>query len=135
MTNEKNRAYFYAVGRRKTARATVRLFPDGHGEITINGVKLREWSDDDSMLENVLKPLEIVGAKKDFDLEILSSGGGKKAQSESMRLGISRALVKKEASLRTQLKGAGLLTRDPRVKERKKPGLKGARRAPQFSKR
>lgn len=130
-----NRAYFYAVGRRKNSRATVKLFPDGKGEVTVNGVKLSEWADTDEMRFAVGQPLDLLGMKKEFDLEVRTSGGGKAAQAEAIRLGISRSLVKKEASLKQQLKEAGFLTRDPRMKERKKPGLKKARRAPQFSKR
>lgn len=128
-------AYFYAVGRRKTARATVKLFPGGSGDLVINGQKLREWADNEEMIENVLKPLDVVGAKKDVNIEIRTSGGGKMAQAGSVLLGIARALVKQNASYRETLKENGLLTRDSRVKERKKPGLKRARRAPQFSKR
>jgi small subunit ribosomal protein S9 len=131
-----NRAYFYAYGNRKTARATVKLFPGGTGDLEINGgVLLREWADDEKMVQAVLAPLELLGVKKDFDIAIRVSGGGKAAQAESARLGISRALVKKEASFRTQLKEAGFMTVDSRQKERKKPGLKRARRAPQWSKR
>jgi small subunit ribosomal protein S9 len=130
-----HRAYFYAVGRRKNSRATVKLFPDGKGEVNINGKKLQDWIDTDEMKFSVQQPLDLLGIKKDFDVEIRSSGGGKSAQAEAVRLGISRALIKKESSFKQQLKEAGFLTRDPRMKERKKPGLKRARRAPQFSKR
>jgi len=129
------KAYFYAIGKRKTSRATVKLFPGGKGEIKINDLSPREWADSDNILKAVMQPLELLGMKKDFDFEIRTSGGGKSAQGDAIRLGISRALVKKEAKLREQLKEAGFLTRDPRKKERMKPGLKKARRAPQFSKR
>ena len=135
MINTKNRAYFYALGKRKTSRATVQLFPEGSGEIQINEKKLREWADDEHIVFTIMEPFKLLGVKKDFDLIVRVSGGGKKAQAGSIRLGIARALLKKEASFRTQLKEAGLLTRDSRIKERKKPGLKRARRAPQFSKR
>jgi small subunit ribosomal protein S9 len=134
MTNE-NRAYFYAVGRRKTARATVKLFPEGSGDVIVNNKTAREWVDTAEMLKVVIEPLAILGLKKDFDLVIRTSGGGKIAQAEAARLGVARALIKKQAEARPQLKEAGFLTRDPRVKERKKPGLKKARRAAQFSKR
>ncbi len=134
MVNE-NRAYFYAVGRRKTARATVKLFPEGTGDVIVNNKTAREWADTAEMLKVVLEPLAILGFKKDFDLIIRTSGGGKIAQAEAARLGVARALIKKQAETRPQLKEAGFLTRDPRVKERKKPGLKKARRAAQFSKR
>lgn len=135
MNKTDNRAYFYANGRRKTSRATVKLFPQGSGEIEINGVKLKEWTDTDQMRGNVLSPLDVLGVKKEYDLVIRTSGGGKIAQSEAARLGISRALVKKQPEFRTQLKEEGFLTRDARRKERKKPGLAKARRAKQFSKR
>ncbi len=128
-------AYFYANGKRKNAIATVRLFPDGKGETTVNGSTLREWSDDDQIFFTVLQPLELLGAKKDFDIDVITKGGGKKAQAEAIRLGIARAFVKKDATLREQLKQESLLTRDSRVKERKKPGLRRARRSPQWSKR
>lgn len=131
----KNRAYFYALGRRKTSRATVKLFPEGTGEIAINGTPLRDWADDAEMIHVINGPLRTVGLQKSFDLEIRTSGGGKKAQVDSAKLGIARALMKKHPELREQLKEPGFLTRDSRVKERKKPGLKRARRAPQFSKR
>lgn len=130
-----NRSYFYAVGRRKTSRATVKLFPDGEGTIYVNGVPVRDWADTESMYKTILAPLNLLTVRKDFDIAIRVSGGGKTAQSESARLGVSRALIRKEATFRLQLKEAGFLTRDSRVKERKKPGLKKARRASQFSKR
>ncbi len=135
MSKTKNRAYFYALGKRKTSRATVKLFPEGEGIITINSKKLRDWADTEDMVQKVLEPLKLLGVKNDFDVDIRVSGGGKVAQSEAARLGISRALLKKDVNVRSQLREEGLLTRDPRVKERKKPGLKKARRAPQFSKR
>jgi small subunit ribosomal protein S9 len=135
MAATKNRAYFYALGKRKTSRATVKLFPEGTGAISVNGKPLKEWSDDLHMIYVVNDPLKVVGMQKSFDIEIRTSGGGKKAQVDSMALGISRALIKKHPELREQLKEPGFLTRDSRVKERKKPGLKRARRAPQFSKR
>lgn len=130
-----DRAYFYALGKRKTARATVKLFPEGHGEIMVGGMKLSDWADDREMIQKIYLPLEILGFKKDFDFEIRVSGGGKRAQAEAIQLGIARALLRKSADYKPQLKEEGLLTRDSRVKERKKPGLKRARRAPQFSKR
>ena len=128
-------AYFYANGKRKNAIATVRLYPEGQGELSINGAKLRDWADDELMVHIVQQPLETLGAKKDVDVEIVTRGGGKKSQAEAIRLGISRAFVKKDSTTREQLKAEGFMTRDSRVKERKKPGLRGARRSPQWSKR
>ncbi|HEY5713789.1 MAG TPA: 30S ribosomal protein S9 [Candidatus Gracilibacteria bacterium] len=130
-----NRAYFYANGKRKTSIATVRLYPQGKGDCEVNGVSLREWADTDQIMANVNKPLDLMGARKDYDLVIITKGGGKVAQSEAIRLGIARAIVKKDPKSREQLKKESLLTRDSRTKERKKPGLRKARRAPQFSKR
>ncbi|MBT3348727.1 30S ribosomal protein S9 [bacterium] len=135
MVKTENRAYFYALGRRKTARASVKLFPEGSGEVEVNGKTLREWADTDELMLNVLQPLHLLGVKKDFDFVIRTSGGGKEAQADAARLGVSRALLKKNLEFRTQLKEADFLTVDSRKKERKKPGLKRARRAPQFSKR
>lgn len=131
----KKGAYFYANGKRKTSVSTVRLYPTGSGELTINGQKLREWCDDEEMVNTVLQPLELLGAKKEVDLEIITRGGGKKAQAGAIRLGIARAFEKRDSTLRSQLKQESLLTRDSRVKERKKPGLRRARRSPQWSKR
>ena len=130
-----NRSYFYANGKRKTSRATVRLFPSGSGDITINEKTLKEWADTSGLITTILEPLELLGEKKNIDLEIRTSGGGKIAQADAIALGIARALTKKNMEYRTQLKSLGLLTRDSRTKERKKPGLKKARRAPQWAKR
>ena len=131
----KNRSYFYANGKRKTARATVRMYSDGSGDILVNEKPLKERADQDAMVNTVLQPLELLGEKKNVDVKIITSGGGKVAQAEAMRLGIARALLIKDGEYRKQLKDMGFLTRDPREKERKKPGLKRARRAPQWSKR
>ncbi|MCB9809858.1 30S ribosomal protein S9 [Candidatus Peribacteria bacterium] len=128
-------AYYYAIGRRKTARATVRLYPSGKGDMTVNGVPLRQWADTRGHQLLSQQALEVLGRKADYDVEVRVSGGGKMAQADSIRLGIARALYKSDQTLKPQLKAESLLTRDPRSKERKKPGLKRARRAPQFSKR
>lgn len=131
----KDRPYFYALGKRKTARATVKLYFAGSGEFKVNGEKLIDWADDRGMILLAQKPLELLGMKKSVDVEVRTSGGGKQAQSDAIRLGISRAFAKKDGAYRIQLKEESLLTRDPRRKERKKPGLKRARKASQFSKR
>jgi small subunit ribosomal protein S9 len=130
-----NKVYFYALGKRKTARATVKLFPEGEGKILVNEQSPRDWADGEVMVSKISAPLELLGFKKHFDFEIRVSGGGKRAQADAICLGISRAIIKKDVERRHQLREAGFLTRDPRVKERKKPGLKKARRAPQWSKR
>lgn|SRR3989338_774863 len=127
--------YLYALGRRKTAVARVRLIPGGKGSISINNRALLDYFPFGSLAQNVSRPLEQVGMLKNFDVTARVEGGGVRAQAESVRLAIARALVKQDSALRKSLKPLGLLTRDPRKKERKKPGLKRARRAPQWQKR
>ncbi len=137
MTKEKiaSREYFLGLGKRKTAVARVRLYADGKGNITINEKPLEEFATMRTTSHIVKSPLKLTGKLKTFDISVRVSGGGANAQAEATRHGISRALLVYDETLRTTLKKAGLLTRDSRVKERKKPGLKRARRAPQFSKR
>jgi small subunit ribosomal protein S9 len=127
-------AYFAAVGRRKSAVARVRL-SDGKGQVTVNGKTLAVYFPDVLWQTTVRLPLVLVGKDKAFDISVLANGGGVNGQAEATRHAIARALEKFDPSLRPTLKKAGLLTRDSRQKERKKPGLKRARRAPQFSKR
>jgi small subunit ribosomal protein S9 len=129
-----NPQYTYSSGKRKTSAARVKLYDDGKGEITVNGKKLKEYFTP-MQAENALAPLVVVGRKGDFDIVAYVKGGGKESQSDAMRHGISRALLLVDPDVRPQLKREGFLRRDARVKERKKPGLKSARRAPQFSKR
>ncbi|MFA6259467.1 MAG: 30S ribosomal protein S9 [Candidatus Peribacteraceae bacterium] len=126
--------YFYSAGKRKTAIARVKLFQDGKGTLTVNGKKAAEYFTG-MQVENALAPLVIADKKKEFDIDVVAVGGGKTAQSDAIRLGISRALLLVDPELRPSLKREGFLRRDARIKERKKPGLKRARRAPQFSKR
>jgi small subunit ribosomal protein S9 len=126
--------YFSTVGKRKTAIARVRLIQDGKGDFNVNGMKLKDYFSG-IQIENAVAPLALVDKKTDFDLEAEVLGGGKSAQSDAVRLGISRALLLLDPDLRPTLKREGFLRRDARIKERKKPGLKRARRAPQFSKR
>ena len=120
--------YWPGTGRRKTAIAAVRIFEEPNDGISINGEK-KELTD------AVLAPFELVGKKSSFGLTIKVCGGGKESQLDAIRHGIARALEKYNPEFRTTLKKAGFLTRDPREKERKKPGLKRARRAPQWAKR
>lgn len=127
--------YFYGRGGRKTATARVRLFLKGKGEITVNDLKFAEYFPTQDMQRAVMKPLIMTGHDKNTNLLIRVVGSGKIAQSEAVRHGIARALIDLNPDLRPVLKAEGLLTRDPRVKERKKPGLKRARRAPQWAKR
>lgn len=126
--------YFYAVGRRKRAVAQVKLRV-GKGEIAVNKKEIQEYFSD-FILQNIVREAQIcVGRPDGFDLEIKVSGGGTKGQAEAVRHGVARALVLFEPNFRKRLKRAGFLKRDPRKKERKKYGLKRARKAPQFSKR
>lgn len=127
-------AYYAAVGRRKTSVARVRL-SKGKGVITVNGRKFENYFPDIIWQIAVKSPLVLVGQEKTQDISVLVKGGGVNSQAEAVRHGIARALEKIDATLRPTLKKAGFLTRDPREKERKKYGLKRARRAPQFSKR
>lgn len=120
--------YIYAIGRRKRATATVRLIK-GKGEVKLNG---KELTDIPAVL---IQPLKIVGLEDKFALSAQVKGGGITGQLEAIRLAVARALVKYDETLKPTLRKSGLLTRDPREKERKKPGLKRARRAPQWSKR
>ena len=131
---EHKRQYFAGLGKRKTAIARVKFFQEGSGEATVNGLKLKEYFTD-YQVENALAPLVMTAQKAGTDLEIRVTGGGKSAQSDAIRLGISRCLLLINPDFRGELKRAGFLRRDARIKERKKPGLKRARRAPQFSKR
>lgn len=129
------RPYFHSIGKRKSAIADVKLLSDGSGEIKVNGMKPREYFQSPYQVENATAPLVMTEQKSNFDVEIRVVGGGKSAQSDAMRHGISRALLLVNPDFRHDLKHAGFLRRDARIKERKKPGLKRARRAPQFSKR
>lgn len=126
-------ADFNAVGRRKSAVARVRLVP-GKGDIVINKRGLDEYFGLETLKMSVRQPLVLVKATG-FDVMVNVVGGGLTGQAGAIRHGISRALIKANPELRGELKKAGFLTRDPRMKERKKYGLKAARRAPQFSKR
>jgi len=126
--------YYEAVGRRKRSVARVRLYPGG-GEIIINGKSLREYFGRRQDWQNVTAPLELTDTESHFNLSILVNGGGITGQAEAIRHGISRALLVASPEAKGALRKAGFLTRDPREKERKKPGLKRARKAPQYTKR
>ena len=127
--------YYEGVGRRKEATARVRLFPGGTGRLLINekdGVDYLPRSGD---VEALLEPLRVIGQDRGFDVTVHVNGGGISGQRDAIRLGMARALLKLDPELRVALRDAELLTRDARVKERKKPGLKRARKAPQYTKR
>ena len=129
------RKYYYGCGRRKTAVAKVRLYVKGKGDVTVNGKPYKEIVNTPLLYQKVLAPLKLTGNEKAFDVSVIVRGGGANGQAEAMAHGVARALLEVDIELRTTLKKAGMLTRDPREKERKKPGLKRARRAPQWSKR
>ena len=127
-------AQYYGTGRRKSAAARVFLRP-GSGKISVNGRTLDHYFPNGVLRMMVHQPLVLAGLEGKFDLLLTVGGGGSAAQASAIRMGISRALLGYNDQLRSMLRNAGLLTRDPRMKERKKPGQKGARRRFQFSKR
>ena len=123
-----------ALGRRKKSVAQVRIYTKGSGKMVVNDKDLEEYCNEDSVYV-VNQPLKLTGLQKNLDVSVLVKGGGIQGQAEAVRLGISRALIKYDQELTHTLRAKAWLTRDPRRKERKKPGLKKARRAPQWSKR
>lgn len=127
--------YYYGTGRRKSATARVRLYKGRGTKASINDHKAERYFNPQYLAERIFEPLESVGMTKDFDISAKVSGGGMSAQADAVRHGVARALVAFDVNLKPSLKKVGLLTRDARAKERKKYGLKRARRAPQFSKR
>ena len=129
-----NDAYFYGTGRRKSSVARVRLLP-GSGSITINGRDIDDYFGLETLKLIVRQPLELTETTSKFDVIVNVNGGGVTGQAGAIRHGIARALVESDETMKPILKKAGCITRDPRMKDRKKYGLKAARRAPQFSKR
>lgn len=125
---------YYGTGRRKSSVARVRLVP-GNGNVTINGKEMAAYLGKKTLEMIVLQPLVLTETDTRFDVLVNADGGGTSGQAGAIRMGIARALLKADPEYRAVLKRAGFLTRDPRMKERKKYGLKAARRAPQFSKR
>ena len=132
---ESKKKYFYGTGRRKSSVARVRVYENGTGTITINGRDINEYFGLDTLKLVVNQPLVTTATVGKFDIVVTVAGGGVSGQAGAIRHGISRALTLLNPEFRPALKAAGFLTRDPRMKERKKYGLKAARRAPQFSKR
>ena len=132
---QSKKPYMYGTGRRKSSVARVHLFPNGTGAITINGRDIDDYFGLETLKLIVRQPLNTTGTLGKVDIVATVSGGGVTGQAGAIRHGISRALLKVDETYRPALKAAGFLTRDPRMKERKKYGLKAARRAPQFSKR
>ena len=132
---ESKKKYSYGTGRRKSSVARVRLFENGTGSIIINGREIDDYFGLETLKLVVRQPLAALNMADKVDLIITVTGGGVSGQAGAIRHGLSRALLGLNAEYRATLKAAGFLTRDPRMKERKKYGLKAARRAPQFSKR
>ena len=129
-----SKPYFYGTGRRKSSVARVRIY-NGTGKVTINDRDIDDYFGLETLKVIVRQPLTLTGTNDKFDIVCRVGGGGVTGQAGAIRHGVARALLQYDAELRAALKKAGFLTRDPRMKERKKYGLKGARRAPQFSKR
>ena len=132
---ESKKKYFYGTGRRKSSVARVRVYENGTGAITINGRDIDDYFGLETLKLIVRQPLVATELLGKVDIEATVTGGGVTGQAGAIRHGVSRALLLVNAEYRPALKAAGFLTRDPRMKERKKYGLKAARRAPQFSKR
>ena len=126
--------YFYGTGRRKKSVARVRVYP-GNGQITINGKDIDQYFGLETLKLVINQPFGVTGTTGKFDIVANVNGGGISGQAGAIRHGLARALVAADENYRPALKAAGFMTRDPRMKERKKYGLKAARRAPQFSKR
>ena len=131
----KKKIQYWGTGRRKTAVARVRLLPSGTGAIIINGKSIDDYCSNEIDKQVIRQPLVLTDTVASYDVMVNVCGGGYTGQAGAIRHGIARALIVADINLRPALKKAGFLTRDPRMKERKKYGLKKARRAPQFSKR
>ena len=125
---------FTAIGRRKRSVAKVTITP-GKGNIIVNGKDVKDYMPYETLVMDLVQPLDLVESKDKFDINVVVNGGGFSGQTGAIRLGITRALMLANAENRSTLKANGMVTRDARIKERKKYGLKKARRAPQFSKR
>lgn len=136
MTDTNKGEYFYAVGRRKTAVARVRIFPNGDGSITVNGrVAQNYFGQREALTAAVFAPFRVLDLSNKYTVTVRVVGGGTSSQAGAIRHGLARALVRMDPDAKITLRKAGFLTRDPRMKERKKPGLKRARKAPQYTKR
>ena len=132
---KQEKEYYEGVGRRKTSTAVVRIFTEGASKIMVNDQPYEEYFPNLEMQELVTDALEELETENRFKVSIMVKGGGLHSQAEAVRHGMARALVDLDSSFKKQLKRAGYLTRDPRMKERKKPGKRGARRSPQWQKR
>lgn len=127
--------YYYGTGRRKTAVARVRLFPNGDGSVTVNGKNAQAYFGREAHVVTVAGPLRVLDLGNNYSITVRVVGGGVSGQAGAIRHGLARALVRMNPEFKQALRKAGYLTRDPRMKERKKPGLKRARKAPQYTKR
>ncbi len=130
-----NDRYYEGVGRRKRATARVRIYPGGEGQILVNEKAVEEYFPRTGDVGQLMMPLELTGMVGKFDVTVQVKGGGVTGQSGATQMGLARALVKYDEELRSILRKTGMLTRDAREKERKKPGLKRARKAPTYTKR
>lgn len=127
--------YYEGLGRRKRATARVRIYPGGSGQFLVNGRVYNEYFGRESDRKRLLEPFQVTSTAAKFDISVIVSGGGITGQAEAVRMGASRALIKHNPDCHPDLRGAGFLTRDAREKERKKPGLRRARKATQYTKR
>lgn len=128
--------YYYGMGRRKTAVARVRLYPNGEGNVTVNGKNAQSYfGQREALMATINSPLRTLELNDAYDMSIKVLGGGVSGQAGAIRHALARALVRVNPEWKPALRRAGFLTRDPRMKERKKPGLKRARKAPQYTKR
>jgi small subunit ribosomal protein S9 len=127
--------YYEGIGRRKTSTARVRLHTGGTGAITVNDKPVEQYFGRQTDAQNVATPLKLAGVESRFDVTVKVSGGGDTGQADAAAMGVARALLESDPELKPMLRKAGYLTRDARAKERKKPGLKRARKAPQYTKR
>jgi small subunit ribosomal protein S9 len=127
--------YYEGLGRRKAATARVRLYTEGEGNFVLNDKPLEEFFSRTVDQVNIKQPFQVTGTEGRFDVSVKVNGGGVSGQAGAVRLGIARALLKADPEYRKVLREHGMLTRDARAKERKKPGLKRARKAPQYTKR
>ena len=127
--------YYYGMGRRKTAVARVRLYPNGEGQLTVNGRDGAQYFPRETLIQDINSPLRMVDLMNRFTITVKVVGGGVSGQAGAVRHAIARALIRANEEYRSTLRRGGFLTRDPRMKERKKYGLKRARQAPQYTKR
>jgi small subunit ribosomal protein S9 len=127
--------YFEGIGRRKEASARVRIYPGGNGSVLINDKEGKNYLPREGDMEAITAPLRLAGAENAYNVTVHVLGGGITGQTSAIQLGLARALLKVDPELRSQLRRAGFLTRDARIKERKKPGLRRARKAPTYTKR